>query len=850
VIRLQLLGKLEITDDSGKSVGSVVTQSRRVALLAYLAAAEPHGFHRRDKLLALLWPEYDEARARSALRKALHFLRHELGPVIVNRGDQEISIDSEQLQCDAREMVEKLEGGDLENALPLYQGDLLDGFFISEAPEFHNWLDEARAHLRQRAIRAALQLAEVRAKHRESSAAKDWSGWATSHAPYDEGVLRRRLAVLAVLGDRAGALKIYQQFADRLLSDLEVEPSPETEAYVEQLRQGKLSGVSEEGVAAQAPTAESMETVPGRPEPLKPQSSPGRPTLRFGLAAAAVTAIIAATWVVATGRQEGAHPPIPEPQQITFRGDLLEATLSTDGRFVAYVTQRGSEHVLNVLEIGVGAPLELWSVEPLLVAPQWSPDGARLIVRTMNGTYMLPRVGGASPHRINAQSVAAWTPDGSGIYSWWPQAKDIRITDVATNDTVSVALPTDHDWVEGASWSAIDNRLTFITLRGTGPYSLFVMAADGSDLVLVHEDSSTIFSPQWSPLGDAIYYLRRGTSDELWKIHIASDGTRRRPPAMLLSGLSFYVRNQALPTFAISDDGQRLLYTRRTGFANLWLFRPGEPDSAPRQLTTGTSAVRTPRLAPTSQRIVFADSTAGRSRLFIVPGDGEPALELAFAGDFAQHPVWSPDGRQVAYGTLRRGQAIVRTVDVDAGSHSDMELEEFAGGEWLAWAHNTGLMYLHATDRNYGVVDIETGEEQPLLTDSPGWMYDPRPSTNGRLLAVYVDLPGNAPSGLWIIDVEGDEARPSLEGMVPIGWSSDDATVYAMRDTDRRLGGSREIFTVSVNGGEPVLFFTLPLVAEPWNVDIARDGSLIVAALSEFQADAWIIDNFDPEGGN
>ena len=849
MIRLQLLGKLEVTDSSGTSVRSVVTQSRRVALLAYLAAAEPHGFHRRDKLLALLWPEYEEARARAALRKALHFLRHELGPVIVNRGDQEIGIDPDQLQCDARELVERLEEGDWENALPLYQGDLLDGFFISEAPEFHNWLDEARTQLRQRAIRAALQLADARAKRRESSAAKSWSGWATSRAPYDEGVLRHRLEILAVLGDRAGALKIYQEFADRLLSDLEVEPSPETEAYVEHLRQGTFLSAETIDDATPAEVTPSGHPPAAPKAQPRPQSArlPGGHALLVGAAAVAAIAVLTVAWLVATRGQNGAPRGIPEPRQVTFDGDILEATLSGDGRFVAYITQRRSQHVLNVLEIGVAAPIELWSVDPLLVAPSWSPDGMRLLVRTMDGTYMLPRSGAAAPQLMNAWNVAAWTPDGSRIYSWWPQAQHIRITDVATNDTVSVALPTDHDWLEGASWSPADDRIAFITAAGTGAYSLFLMALDGSGLQLVHQDSVNLFSPQWSPTGDAIYYLRHGPSDELWKVPVASDGTRRHPPARLLSGLSFQVRNQAIPTFAISQDGRRLLYTRRSGFANLWLFQTDTSDGTPRQVTRGTSAVRTPRFSPANQRIVFADSVAGRSRLFITPTEGGPVRELAFAEDFARDPTWSPDGNRIAYGTMRMGRGLVRTLAVDAGLHSDVELEEVAGGDWLAWAPNTGLMYLHATDRNYGVVDPETGEERSLLTDSPGWMYEPRASSDGRLLAVYTDLPGNAPSGIWIIDVAHGDAVPLHEEMVPIGWSANDSTVYAMRETDRREGGSREIFAISSSGGEPVLFFTLPLNAEPWNVDVAQDGSLIVAALNEFQTDAWIIDNFDPE---
>src|SRR5712692_10760998 len=101
MIELSMLGRLSLTSADGRDVGALLGQPRRLALLAYLAAARPQGLHRRDSLLALFWPELDQEHARAALRQALHVVRDALGAdVLVTRGDEEVALDFERIWCD------------------------------------------------------------------------------------------------------------------------------------------------------------------------------------------------------------------------------------------------------------------------------------------------------------------------------------------------------------------------------------------------------------------------------------------------------------------------------------------------------------------------------------------------------------------------------------------------------------------------------------------------------------------------------------------------------------------------------------------------------------------------------
>ena len=51
---LRVLGALQLADPTGRDVEPVLAQSRRAALLVYLALARPRGPQRRDVLLAVL----------------------------------------------------------------------------------------------------------------------------------------------------------------------------------------------------------------------------------------------------------------------------------------------------------------------------------------------------------------------------------------------------------------------------------------------------------------------------------------------------------------------------------------------------------------------------------------------------------------------------------------------------------------------------------------------------------------------------------------------------------------------------------------------------------------------------
>src|SRR2546426_648092 len=217
MIEFRLLGTLHLIDAAGREVKSLLTRPRRLALLAYLAAATPRGLHRRDSLLALFWPELDQEHARAALRQALHVVRDALGAdVIVTRGDEEVALDFDLMWCDVVAFDRAVAAEQFSEALDLYRGDLLEGFFIPDAGEFEHWQESERARLQQAAARGAQTLVQRCETEGDLSTAAEWARRAVRRSPHDEEPLRRLIALLDRLGDRAGAVEAYEDFAKRL----------------------------------------------------------------------------------------------------------------------------------------------------------------------------------------------------------------------------------------------------------------------------------------------------------------------------------------------------------------------------------------------------------------------------------------------------------------------------------------------------------------------------------------------------------------------------------------------------------------------------------------------------------
>jgi serine/threonine-protein kinase len=371
--RLNTLGTLEITGLPAAEGGAILAQPKRVAVLLYLSLAHPAGWQRRDTLLGLLWGDLDESHARNALSQALHHLRRGLGAEsLPGQGPDLVRVEPARLACDAALFEALIRERRHAEALELYRGDLAPGHYLSDAPEFDRWLEGERRRLRDLAFLATTAIAGARESAGDIAGAAETLRRAADLRPEDEATLRRLMQLLDRAGDRPSALRAYEQFASRLRSELEVEPSAETEALARELR---TAGARTRPVLASLPAPVPTQVEVVRSAPVEPAAPVGRSTVartgrgprrrRLQLAALALLGAVAGV----TGGQrllKGSARPT-DPAGSGDRVAIAPFRLSGADPAVAYLRE-GMVDLLAAKLSGIDGPRAL---DPRAVLAAW-----------------------------------------------------------------------------------------------------------------------------------------------------------------------------------------------------------------------------------------------------------------------------------------------------------------------------------------------------------------------------------------------------------------------------------------------------------------------------------------------
>jgi DNA-binding SARP family transcriptional activator/TolB-like protein len=236
---LRTLGAVYLALDDGSPLGGAASQKRALALLAVLAVSGESGLS-RDRLVALLWPESNEERARHSLTQLLYAARRAVNVDDLFLPEADVRLNPERITSDVRELDEALAAGELEAAVALHQGPFLDGFFLSGSAPFEQWVESQRTRIAERVGDALEQLGNAAESAGEPRRVVEWRRKLAAMRPLDAHAAVLLMNALAAAGDRAGALQHATLHATMLREELGLDPDPVVAELAEKLREPVL----------------------------------------------------------------------------------------------------------------------------------------------------------------------------------------------------------------------------------------------------------------------------------------------------------------------------------------------------------------------------------------------------------------------------------------------------------------------------------------------------------------------------------------------------------------------------------------------------------------------------------
>jgi DNA-binding SARP family transcriptional activator/TolB-like protein/Flp pilus assembly protein TadD len=240
LMRIRLLGGFGVTSGDPAPRPIHISSPRQRALLAYLAL-QPSYSESRERLATLVWGDCTDGQARKRFRQSLLRLRREFAdagadPLVGDRDT--LALNPAMVAVDAREFLvlsKAATEADLQRAVDLYQGDLLDGASLDVEP-FAEWLHQERSRFREIAAQVFERGARAQDQRGNFEGAIAAAERLVALDASNEAAQRQLIDLLARHCGRTAALMRAEAAAQFVKDEFGCELEPETQALIAKLR--------------------------------------------------------------------------------------------------------------------------------------------------------------------------------------------------------------------------------------------------------------------------------------------------------------------------------------------------------------------------------------------------------------------------------------------------------------------------------------------------------------------------------------------------------------------------------------------------------------------------------------
>jgi len=258
------------------------------------------------------------------------------------------------------------------------------------------------------------------------------------------------------------------------------------------------------------------------------------------------------------------------------------------------------------------------------------------------------------------------------------------------------------------------------TSERDGNHEIYSMAADGSNVVRLTNNSGIDFYPTWFPDHSKIVFAstRNGNLDVYTMLADGSNVTQ-----LTTSGGDDYGAQ-------VSPDGTQMLFvSSRDG--NLEIYRMNVDGTNQVRLTDNTVVESIPSWSPDGSKISFASFRDNNMELYTANPDGSNPTRLTNNSAQEYGPSWSPDGTRLAFVSTRDGNMEIYVMNVDGSNLTRLTTNSASDGfvvvggtayYGLAWSPDSSqLVFLSDRDGNVELYKMNADGTNPTrLTDASG----------------------------------------------------------------------------------------------------------------------------------
>jgi len=466
------------------------------------------------------------------------------------------------------------------------------------------------------------------------------------------------------------------------------------------------------------------------------------------------------------------------------------------------------------------------------INPRFSPDGKLLAFSAQYDgnidVYLLPVSGGA-PERLTwhpgADTVLDFSPDGSRILFSSQRSvftnRYLQLFEVPIKGGNPEPVPIPHAFK--ATYSPDGKKIAYVPVfEAFGQWKNYRGGTTSRIWLYDRGDHSTMEIPQpegrcndtdpmW--VGDRIYF--RSDRNGEFNLHSFDLGRQR---------MEQLTHHEDFPVLSASASATRIAY-EQAGY--LHIFDPARSSAArlvigvasdlsetrPRYVT-GDRWIRSASPSPSGARV----AVEFRGDVVTVPRKkGSPRTVTATSGANERNPVWSPDGRWIAYFSDQSGEYELHIVrQDDPGDRKTFKLDGCGSYDALTWSPDSGKLSYSDNSWSLYWLAVDTGDIKkistepvygPVKTLSHSWSPDSEWIAYTRITPTYFQR-------IWIYSLAGDRSSPVTDGLSDVGEPVFDPT------------GKYLYMTASTDSGPVRQWFAMS------NADMEMTNSLYIAVLS------------------